>query len=145
MNADPRLTQIDARFDQVIDRRGTHCSKWDMMEDIYGVPGDDGLAMWVADMDFRPPQVVQDKLQWMLVCEFMRHGSLHDWLHKLDQRTMQPRQLSWRWKVRVMSEVAKAMVYLPCRNSRASAKACSTWLIWKCWTPTGPKALKARS
>ncbi|MGC1261197.1 MAG: MalY/PatB family protein [Jannaschia helgolandensis] len=63
MNADPRLTQIDDRFDQVIDRRGTHCSKWDMMEEIYGVPGDDGLAMWVADMDFRPPQVVIDAVQ----------------------------------------------------------------------------------
>ncbi|SHJ14028.1 cystathione beta-lyase [Palleronia salina] len=47
-------------FDEIIDRRGTHCSKWDMMEPVYGVPKDDGLAMWVADMDFRPPQAVQD-------------------------------------------------------------------------------------
>jgi len=53
-------------FDQVIDRRGTQCSKWDMMEPLYGVSPDDGLAMWVADMDFRPPQVVQDALQAML-------------------------------------------------------------------------------
>lgn len=53
-------------FDEIIDRRGTHCSKWDMMEPLYGVSPDDGLAMWVADMDFRPPQVVQDALQAML-------------------------------------------------------------------------------
>lgn len=46
-------------FDTRIDRMGTHCVKWDMMERIYGVPADDGLAMWVADMDFRPPQAVQ--------------------------------------------------------------------------------------
>ena len=46
-------------FDDIIDRRGTHCSKWDKMEAIYGVPADTGIAMWVADMDFRPPQVVQ--------------------------------------------------------------------------------------
>lgn len=50
-------------FDEIIDRRGTHCAKWDMMEKLYGVPADDGIAMWVADMDFRPPQVVLDKLR----------------------------------------------------------------------------------
>ena len=50
----------DPRFDQMIDRRGTHCVKWDMMEPIYGVPAQDGIAMWVADMDFRPPEVVSE-------------------------------------------------------------------------------------
>ncbi|MEL6609502.1 MAG: MalY/PatB family protein [Pseudomonadota bacterium] len=53
-------------FDTPIDRFGTHSVKWDMMEQIYGVPADDGLAMWVADMDFKPPQVIQDALQGML-------------------------------------------------------------------------------
>lgn len=52
-------------FDEMIDRHGTHCVKWDGMEPIYGVPAADGLAMWVADMDFRPPQVVQQALQDM--------------------------------------------------------------------------------
>lgn len=50
---------LDHIFDEVIDRFGTHCSKWDMMEPIYGVPAKDGIAMWVADMDFRPPACVQ--------------------------------------------------------------------------------------
>jgi cystathionine beta-lyase len=49
-------------FDTQIDRRNTHSSKWDMMEPLYGVSPDDGLAMWVADMDFRPPQAVADSL-----------------------------------------------------------------------------------
>lgn len=53
-------------FDEIIDRRDTHCSKWDKMEPIYGVPRDTGIAMWVADMDFRPPAVVQTALQDML-------------------------------------------------------------------------------
>ena len=53
-------------FDEIIDRRGTHCAKWDKMEPIYGVPADTGIAMWVADMDFRPPQAVQTALQDML-------------------------------------------------------------------------------
>ena len=45
-------------FDEMIDRRGTHSMKWDMMEPLLGVYADDGLAMWVADMDFRPPPAV---------------------------------------------------------------------------------------
>ena len=53
-------------FDEIIDRRGTHSVKWDMMEKLYGVPADAGIAMWVADMEFKPPQVVQDALQKML-------------------------------------------------------------------------------
>ncbi|ASM73484.1 MULTISPECIES: MalY/PatB family protein [Roseobacteraceae] len=50
-------------FDDIIDRRDTHCAKWDMMEKLYGVSADDGLAMWVADMDFQPPKCVIDALQ----------------------------------------------------------------------------------
>lgn len=47
-------------FDTIIDRRGTHCEKWDSIEERYGVSSEDGLAMWVADMEFRPPQEVSD-------------------------------------------------------------------------------------
>lgn len=50
-------------FDEVIDRVGTHSVKWDCMEELYGVAPDEGIAMWVADMDFRPPQVVQRALE----------------------------------------------------------------------------------
>jgi len=46
-------------FDEIIDRRGTHCVKWDMMEALYGVSPDEGLSMWVADMDFPAPACVQ--------------------------------------------------------------------------------------
>ena len=49
-------------FDEVIDRRGTHSSKWDSMEELYGVSPDSGLSMWVADMDFRAPKIIQEKL-----------------------------------------------------------------------------------
>jgi cystathionine beta-lyase len=52
-------------FDRPIDRRGTHCVKWDMMEAYYGVSPADGLAMWVADMEFRPPAVVQRAVEAM--------------------------------------------------------------------------------
>ena len=53
-------------FDEVIDRVGTHSAKWDEMEKVYGVAPQDGIAMWVADMDFRPPACVQQALQGML-------------------------------------------------------------------------------
>ncbi|MFZ1660527.1 MAG: MalY/PatB family protein [Paracoccaceae bacterium] len=52
-------------FDRIIDRCGTHSVKWDMMESLYGVKPDDGLAMWVADMDFPPPAVVQRSVEDM--------------------------------------------------------------------------------
>lgn len=53
-------------FDEIIERRGTHSAKWDNMDKLYKVPGDTGIAMWVADMDFRPPACVQRALQGML-------------------------------------------------------------------------------
>ncbi len=52
-------------FDEDIDRVGTHSVKWDAMEKLYGVSPDSGISMWVADMDFRPPQAVQDALETM--------------------------------------------------------------------------------
>jgi cystathionine beta-lyase len=52
-----------ATFDEIIERRGTHCQKWDMMEPLLGVPAADGLPMWVADMDFRPPAAVSEALR----------------------------------------------------------------------------------
>ncbi len=53
-------------FDTVINRLGTHSVKWDAMEPMFGVPAQGGLAMWVADMDFRPPACVQASLEKML-------------------------------------------------------------------------------
>lgn len=52
-------------FDIPIDRRGTHCYKWDMMQANYGVSPDNGIAMWVADMEFRPPMIVQQAVENM--------------------------------------------------------------------------------
>ena len=52
-------------FDTPIDRRKTHCMKWDGMEAAHGVSPDDGLAMWVADMDFAAPDPVRDAVRAM--------------------------------------------------------------------------------
>ena len=56
-------------FDEAIERRGTHSMKWDMMRPMFGVDPADGIPMWVADMDFRPPACVQGALEAMA-----RHG-----------------------------------------------------------------------
>lgn len=53
-------------FDEIIDRKDTHSVKWDAMEALFGVSPKDGIAMWVADMDFKPPQCVSDAVQAMV-------------------------------------------------------------------------------
>lgn len=53
-------------FDTPIERRGTHCVKWDGMEQIFGVPAETGISMWVADMDFVTAPVVQKAVQSMV-------------------------------------------------------------------------------
>lgn len=48
-------------FDEVIDRRGTGCVKFDAAQKR-GYP-EDVLPLWVADMDFQAPPCVQDALK----------------------------------------------------------------------------------
>ena len=43
-------------FDEIIDRRGTDCLKYDFGMKRKG--RDDLLPMWVADMDFRLPEEI---------------------------------------------------------------------------------------
>ncbi|NYS24626.1 pyridoxal phosphate-dependent aminotransferase [Rhodobacteraceae bacterium 2376] len=50
-------------FDRIIDRRGSHSMKWDMMAARYGVDPAEGLPMWVADMDFAAPDHVTEALR----------------------------------------------------------------------------------
>ncbi len=53
-------------FDNAPDRRNTHCVKWDAMESIYGVSPDDGISMWVADMEFKAAPPIQKAVQHMV-------------------------------------------------------------------------------
>lgn len=56
-------------FNQLIDRRGTNCSKWDVLETHFDVPMEDGLAMWTADSDYATAPCVIKALQ-----ESVDHG-----------------------------------------------------------------------
>ncbi len=53
-------------FDEIVDRRGSHSAKWDAMENLYGLSPQDGLPMWIADMDFTAPDFLQDAVRNLL-------------------------------------------------------------------------------
>ncbi|MGC9361728.1 MAG: MalY/PatB family protein, partial [Candidatus Syntrophosphaera sp.] len=48
-------------FDQIIDRRGSGCFKYDGLDLIYG--REDLISLWVADMDFPIAPVIREALQ----------------------------------------------------------------------------------
>ncbi len=50
-------------FNTPIDRRNTQSTKWDLMEKLYDVSPDDGLAMWTADSDYATAPCVIEALQ----------------------------------------------------------------------------------
>lgn len=50
-------------FDRVIERRGTHSSKWDQIAKLSGITASDAIPMWVADMDFAAPPGVTKALE----------------------------------------------------------------------------------
>lgn len=59
-------------FNRVVDRRGTHATKWDMMAALSGITAPDAIPMWVADMDFKVPPGVTEALR--AECDRGMHG-----------------------------------------------------------------------
>jgi cystathionine beta-lyase len=47
-------------FDEIIDREGTACVKWDLRKQVFG--NADVLPMWVADMDFKTPDFITEAI-----------------------------------------------------------------------------------
>ena len=89
-------------FDRVIERRGTHASKWDMMTKLSGIAAADGIPMWVADMDFAAPAGVTEALA--ATVERGVHGyyadtgswaaALADWLARRHKLSIDPAWVS---------------------------------------------------
>ena len=50
-------------FETTPERRGTHSTKWDRIEALYGVDPADGLAMWTADSDYQTAPCVIDAVR----------------------------------------------------------------------------------
>ncbi|OED48420.1 aminotransferase [Rhodobacteraceae bacterium (ex Bugula neritina AB1)] len=64
-------------FDKPTDRCGTHSSKWDKMEQLFGVSSDDGLAMWTADSDYETAPCVIEAVK-----KAAEHGVFgYSWQH----------------------------------------------------------------
>lgn len=61
------MSERNLNFDEIIERRGTGCLKYDFTE-RNGMP-EDVLPLWVADMDFRTSSYVEDA-----VVKRTRHG-----------------------------------------------------------------------
>jgi cysteine-S-conjugate beta-lyase len=91
-----------SEFDRVIERRGTHATKWDMMAKLSGIKAADGIPMWVADMDFAAPPGVTEALA--AVVERGVHGyyadtgswaaALADWLARRHGLSINPEWVS---------------------------------------------------
>ena len=58
-----------SQFDQIINRKGTSCAKWDMQ-------GGDYIPMWVADMDFTAPPAVLDAVEKRLQHGVFGYGTI---------------------------------------------------------------------
>ena len=89
-------------FDRVVERRGTHASKWDNMAKLSGITAPDAIPMWVADMDFPAPPGVTEMLKAEV--ERATHGyyadtgswakALTDWMAKRHGVTIDPAWVS---------------------------------------------------
>ena len=85
-------------FDRVIERRGTHSTKWDMIAKLSGITAPDALPMWVADMDFAAPPGVTEAL--MEEVRRATHGyyadtgswagALVEWMKRRHKLTLDP-------------------------------------------------------
>ena len=47
-------------FDEIVNRKGTSCAKYDALETYFGYS--DLQPLWVADMDFKTPDVINDAI-----------------------------------------------------------------------------------
>ncbi len=89
-------------FDRVIERRGTHSTKWDMIAKLSGIQAPDALPMWVADMDFAAPPGVTAAL--MEEVQRATHGyyadtgswaaALAEWMRRRHRLTLDPAWVS---------------------------------------------------
>lgn len=59
-------------FDEIINREGTDCIKYDWRSEVFG--NADVIPMWVADMDFRTPSFVTDAISERLKHEILGYS-----------------------------------------------------------------------
>ena len=85
-------------FDEVIERRGTSCLKYDALEERYGRA--DLIPLWVADMDFKTPDFIVDALRRRLdhpIFGYTIKGDyfsrLASWVERLHNWNVKPEEM----------------------------------------------------
>src|ERR1035437_6529038 len=66
------MTMKRYNFDEIIERRGTDCVKYDMLEAYFG--HSNALPLWVADTDFRVPDFIMDALHKRMNHEILAYS-----------------------------------------------------------------------
>ena len=88
-------------FDQVVDRKGTGCLKWDQTKTYFGKG--DLLPLWIADMDFPTAPGIQQKLQERLDQGVFGYATLSpryyqsvvSWMSRRHQYLVQPEWITY--------------------------------------------------
>lgn len=87
-------------FDEVIERRGSSCLKYDALEERYGRV--DLIPLWVADMDFKTPDFIVDALRRRLdhpIFGYTMKGDyfsvLASWVEKLHGWSVKPEEMCY--------------------------------------------------
>lgn len=81
-------------FDEIIDRRGTNCIKYDGLPFFFGA--NDILPVWVADMDFRTPSFIMEAIRKRLEHEILGYTFRGDGFSQSIINWLQTRH---NWKV----------------------------------------------
>ncbi|MDF0600855.1 PatB family C-S lyase [Psychromarinibacter sp. C21-152] len=90
-------------FDRIPNRIGTHASKWDNMEGFSGVSPEDGISMFVADMDFDAADCIRDAIRQEAENGYLGYfGNVEpvtravcDWMHGTHGWDVQPDWVSY--------------------------------------------------
>jgi len=97
-----KRTGLSCEFDEVIDRSGTHSLKWEFRR---ACREQDIIPLWVADMDFRAPEVVRKAVQERAAHGIFGYTDLPGSYYTAVSSWMQRR---FQWEVR-----KKWMVFTP--------------------------------
>ena len=114
-------------FDEIIDRRGTSCVKYDALAEHFGRK--DLIPLWVADMDFRTPDFITDELRKRLehpVCGYpvvpdSYFPTIASWVRRLHGWEVAPDHI--RYIPGIVKGIAMALhCFFPSGGGRDAAK-----------------------
>lgn len=63
-------------FDEIVNRKGTACKKWDFAPQVFHLEAEDFLPMWIADMDFRIAPAIAKRMKEQIDRSAFGYGSM---------------------------------------------------------------------